>query len=275
MKIAIIMTCFNRASLTQKCIESLMKEARIGDIHFFVVEDGCTDDTVVVLQKYGSVITILHGNGELYWNRGMHYAFSEAVKTREYDYYLWVNDDVEFIGGFLEKMLSFVNEKGNEIILAGYVCDPKTKEVTYGGVRDYSKIIPLNLKMVLPSKEYLKCDTMHGNCVLITNKVVNWIGLNDKTYSHGFGDVDYGLTATKSGIGVYLTPYCVGYCSLNRRMDRVSEFRTKSLRERFALMNSIQHRPVKDWYYYTRKQGGNLWFLRFIGPYIKLFFNKY
>ena len=102
-----------------------------------------------------------------------------------------------------------------------------------------------------------------------------FFGLIDDFYSHGFGDIDYSLRASKAGINVYLSNFAVGVCEPNPRDDRVKSFRNKSFKERFKIMNSVYYRPIKDWYHFTKKFGGKLWLLRFIAPYIKLALNIY
>ena len=37
-------------------------------------------------------MTVLHGDGQLYWNGGMRHAFAAAI-AGDYDYYLWMYDD--------------------------------------------------------------------------------------------------------------------------------------------------------------------------------------
>jgi len=58
-----------------------------------MTDDGCTDGTSKeVLEQYPSV-HIVSGDGTLFWNRGMYCAWKAAVKEREYDFYMWLNDD--------------------------------------------------------------------------------------------------------------------------------------------------------------------------------------
>lgn len=276
--VAILMTCHDRAQLTKRCVESLLKSVENQALYratFFVVNDGCTDNTGEILDKEFPTVNHLHGDGNLFWNGGMHLAFKEAVK-HGYDFYLWVNDDVVFYDGMLEKLIkSYETVPEKECIFTGYTLGTDEKTVTYGGQRIKKGILPLNLSMIMPTEKLEKCDTMHGNCVLIHSSVVDLIGVNDPFYTHGFGDVDYGLTARKKGISIYLTNYPVGVCEKNPMSNRKNTYKNKNIIQRFKIMNSWRHRPIKDWLHFTRKFGGLLWFLRFIAPYAKLVVNKY
>lgn len=277
-RVAVLMTCFNRKELTRRCINSLnagIDNQDVYEIDYYVVNDGCTDGTGEMLVTEFPFVHQLEGNGNLYWNGGMYLAFVTAVK-KDYDFYLWVNDDVEFYTEILERLIHTHNSIADDgCIVVGYTYDLDEKTVSYGGQRHQKGIMPLNLKMIQPSEHLEKCDSMHGNCVLIDRFVVEKIGLIDPYYTHGFGDVDYGLRASRSGIGVYLTNFPVGICAKNPNSNRNSTYKNKNLIERFRIMNSWRHRPVKDWYYFTRKFCGFLWPIRFIAPYIKLVLNRY
>lgn len=277
-RIAILITCHNRETLTLRCIRSLSKtnNKQKYELDFFVVNDGCTDDTESLIKKEFPTVQILEGDGSLYWNGGMHLAFKTA-KSIGFDFYLWVNDDVEFYDYAIPQMMRVYESLQDEMaIVTGYTYDRDEKTITYGGQRIKRGIIPLNLKNFFPEGNKIeRCDTMHGNCVLIPNCVTEVIGINDSFYTHGFGDIDYGLTATMNNIPIYLTDFAVGICEKNPLSNRSNTFKDKGLVERFRTMNSYKHRPVKDWLYFTKKFGGPLWFLRFIAPYIKLALNIY
>jgi len=271
-RVAIIMTCFNRKESTKKCLETLNVNRHKG-CDVFLVNDGCTDGTPEMIEKCFPNVNILQGDGSLFWNRGMHFAFSEAVKN-DYDFYLWVNDDVIFEGDIIDRLLSSYYElktTTNKIIVAGYTLNKEKKEITYCGYNKAKSIIPLKLEMVLPSDEYKRCDTFNGNCVLIPNDVVKQVGINSDFYRHGFGDIDYGFSASEQGVEIYITNYPVGYCDKNTSSKIWNDIHSKAkIGEKYKVMTSITHKPNKEWWYFTKRFGGPFWFIRFLSPYVKL-----
>ena len=62
-------------------------------IEVFLVDDCSTDGTSTALQIQYPSIKIIQGDGNLYWNRGMHLAWKTAAASKEFDYFLWLNDD--------------------------------------------------------------------------------------------------------------------------------------------------------------------------------------
>lgn len=273
-KIAILMTCFNRCEKTIECLKSIKKNNNI-NYDVFLVNDGCTDNTVIRVKELFPETIIIEGTGDLFWNKGMHLAFKNAVNIG-YEYYLWINDDVELYDNSIERLMNISNTvKDKMCIIVGYTLDKDRTTVSYGGQRISKGIIPLDIHMIQPTEHIEECDTMHGNCVLINCSVVDKIGIIDPFYTHGFGDVDYGLNARRNNIPIYLSNFPVGLCESNPNSNRSYVYKNKSLIQRFKTMNSWRHRPVKDWFYFTKKFGGRLWFIRFVGPYIKLIFNQY
>lgn len=276
-RIAVLMTCFNREELTRRCIRSLFESVQEEDpftVEYYVVNDGCTDGTGDMLRSEFPFVNEIIGDGNLFWNGGMHLAFSEAVK-KDFDFYLWVNDDVEFVDHAIRKLVnaySALGSTGN--IVVGYT-QSSEGECTYGGLAVISGFIPLKVKSIEPQVDMIKCDSMHGNCVLIDKYVVKGIGITDPYYQHGFGDVDYGLTATQNGFSVWMTGFPIGICEKNPLSNLKNVYSGKNLIERFRIMNNFKHKPYKDWKYYTRKFGGKKWVLRFLAPYVKLVLNKF
>ena len=181
--IAVIMTCHNRVQTTLSCL-SKMKAQKLKEnvsLTIYLVDDGSTDGTSEAIQKKHPDIKIIKGNGSLFWNRGMHLAFSKAIEN-DYDYYLWLNDDTQLYEDALQTLIdthkSLCDIRHNPCIIVGSTQDPVDKKFTYGGYIRTSKINPLSLNLKKPSNDspYL-CETFCGNCVLIPKDVVNRVGL--------------------------------------------------------------------------------------------------
>ena len=85
-RIAILLTCHNRKPLTDRCLNSIFNNIpKRAIIDVYLVDDGCTDGTSEMIRIKYPAVKLLHGDGNLFWNRGMHRAFSEAVKG-DYEY---------------------------------------------------------------------------------------------------------------------------------------------------------------------------------------------
>lgn len=275
MRIAVLMTCYNRKRLTKRCLQSLyLNIPATITMDIYLVDDGCTDGTGDMVKKNFPQVNLIEGSGSLFWNGGMHLAFSEAVK-QDYDFYMWVNDDVTFFENPVRKMIETYNElsKNNKrLIIVGPVMNATMDKQTYGGIVRQKSIIPLKLAQIPHKERPVKCDTFHGNCVLIHKSVVEKIGIMDPFYQHAFGDADYGLQATRNGCEVWMCNYPVGICE---RHDKANKWLdpTLSYRERRAAYHAKTANPYRDWKYFCKKFCGWNWWLRYWAPDVKLLIN--
>ena len=81
LRISVIVPTYNRAHLVCEAIELLLVQTRIPD-EIIVVDDGSTDNTSTILQKYQAPVTVIHKpNGGLSSarNAGLAYATGEVI----------------------------------------------------------------------------------------------------------------------------------------------------------------------------------------------------
>lgn len=273
--IAAIITCHNRKRKTVQCISSLFAGNSIG-IDVYLVDDGSTDGTSDAVRFSFPQVHIIQGTGDLFWNRGMHKAFSAAVEAG-HDFYLWVNDDVIFDPGVVDKLVAAYRElsvKQLDTIIVGPTLDKSRTINTYGGFGAKKSIKPYECQRIYLSNEYQECLIFHGNCVLIPQAVVDKIGVNDPFYSHGYGDVDYSLMAARAGCKCWLANFPVGICE---RHDDSFDFLKPELpiRVRFKSLHSRINHPYKDELHFVRKFFGLWWPYKFISADIRIIISSF
>lgn len=214
-RIAVLITCHNRKEKTIASLKSLTN-CQLPDFHaidIFLVDDGSTDGTSEAIKIEFPLVHIIHGNGHLYWNRGMILAWETAIKENEFDFYLWLNDDTILFNNAIETMLNGSMKMNNERIIVGATCSELTKSISYGGFR-------LKNKLLSPDGTWQRCDFFNGNIVLIPSCVFKSVGFLDHRFWHALGDIDYGLRALKLGFVHYLSPHFLGNCE-NHETDPV------------------------------------------------------
>lgn len=243
--IAVLLTVHNRKLKTIACIEALNRCVlpQGYDYEVLLTDDGSVDGTRDAIAEYFPEIRILTGNGDLFWNRGMHKAWSHAIKSN-YGLYLLLNDDTLLKPHALTELISCWKRNPSSIIVGSTVdyCDESL--VTYGG-----RVKRRNFPLVYPdpNKDAL-CDTFNGNIVLVPHEVVKKIGVLDPYFRHSFGDIEYGLRAKERGVTSYVVPSIIGYCS---RDIHVPIFRQKgrSLWQRYKLLYSpLGYNPFEEFY---------------------------
>jgi len=210
--IAVLLTCFNRKDKTIDCLRSL-KDLEIPssyNLEIFLVDDGSTDGTSDAIREKFSEVNVIQGTGSLYWNRGMHLAWKTAAKNKEYDFYLWLNDDVKLNINGLSILIGNYNLKPNSII-CGVMASEVDNIITYGGRDTYDTLIE-------PNGSPQECYWINGNFVLVSKSIFEKVGILDPVFPHAIGDFDYGLRAFKKDIKSYISSEIVGYCEKNTKL---------------------------------------------------------
>lgn len=258
MKIAVILTCFNRKGKTLSCLDGLYKSqleynGRAKDkieIEVYLTDDGCTDGTADALKKKFSneIIHVLQGTGSMFWAGGMLFAWKEAQKRHtEWDYYLLLNDDTTINSQcFFELMNSedySLQHYKLKAIVSGITCSENDPAIiTYGGDIIPNRFNGRQIRLGRDSNPQM-VDLTNANILLVPSSVVDKIGLFYEGYKHGRADNDYSMLARDKGIPVLITPGACGTCE-NDHGDPV-EVRNKiismSQKERSAYFNHPIH----------------------------------
>ena len=275
MKLAILMTCYNRRAKTSACLKALYQQKLPPEIEMsvFLVDDGSTDGTGKEVQTEYPDVHVLQGTGRLYWNGGMRLAFSEAVKY-DYDYYLWLNDDTLLYPHAIATLINISHtlaEQGTQqAIVVGSTQDEESGAFSYGGKARTSWWHPLKFQEVEPSEEIKSCLTMNGNCVLNSRHVVQAIGNLDPAFTHSIGDVDYGLRFQQHGGSVWIAPGYVGSCTYNPLRHAAWDEPNLTLRERWNKINQPRGLPIQEWKVFSQRHAGFFWLLYWLLPYVRL-----
>lgn len=270
ISVTILLTCHNRREKTKRCIESIYDERY--KIKYVVTDDGSTDGTAEMLQQMKKIydITILQGDGTLFWCGGMRKSIEYASRMKDKpDYILFVNDDVLFLKGAIKNVI-VKSQKENNAVIAGATRN-KEGMLTYGGIRYEKKGIRYRKVEIMDQK---KCDTFNCNFVLLPRDVFEMSGNFDSHYHHAMADFDYGLYITRLGYGIYTSEEYVGICEKNSKSGTWEDY-TLSRMDRLKKKEEWKGLPYREWYYFLKKNFGYtvaIW--HSITPYLKILLGK-
>lgn len=268
-RVAAVLAVYNRRDLTLACLRSLRVQQVPGvTLEAFVLDDASSDGTPEAIAEAFPEVTVLHGNGQLYWNGGMRRAFAAAI-AGDYDYYLWMNDDTCLDEGALAVLLSTAREVEQRdqrpAIVAGSTRHPETGEHTYGGLIRPFRRRPLRFELVEPGDQPRPCETMNGNIVLVPRAVVQQVGNIDPAFVQKMGDYDYGLRARAVGSSIWIAPGTIGTCASHPARSTTEQPLSRELRRLW----SIKELPPGPWAVFVRRWAGGLWALRWLSPYVR------
>ena len=245
MRIAVLVTCYNRVAVTIRGLGSLVRALdSMRDVTYdlFIVDDGSADDTWSALVETFPQAYVERGNGHLFWNRGMCRAYQLARRYGSFSDYLLFNDDVVVNPDALKTVVNEywdLNSRFPAILAAATVGDDGC--VSYSGFKRTNRFRPLSLqKMAIPESTQ-PCDTFNGNFVLVPSAFFDSVGGLDCRYVHAYGDIDLGYTAVKLGVQPHLSSVPIGTCSPNVERTRRGEV-LKSFRGTWGKEDSLGQR---------------------------------
>lgn len=271
MKIAVLLTVFNRREVTLRGLKSLYKAIDyLGEgyqFDIYMTDDGCTDGTSDAVKKELPDVKIIHEKGNLFWNGGMRKAWQVAIDSGiYYDFYLWYNDDVCLFKSALWNIIQSAKKHKGAIMVGSMCNEDMPRKVTYGGRDNHEELITPD------NKECILCDTFNGNLVLIPESVSRKIGINDCHFRHSLGDYDYGYRASKYGLNIYVIPEYQGICNRHSKPPIWCD-NTMSLKKRIMNYYSPLGNAPKEHFYFDKKHKGlGIAILHLFSNHMRLFF---
>lgn len=263
IRIAAVIACYNRRDTTIRALDELycqQDSSLLIDTH--LLDDSSPDGTARDVSLRFPQVTIIHGDGNHFWGGGMHAAMSSAGTTN-FDYMLWLNDDVVLYKNALADLINthlYLKQETEDPhhVIVGSLINPLTQTVHYSGMRRTSTWHPTKLARVMPDPlgQYpIECDTMNGNCVLVPKEVVELIGYIDPTYVQQLGDIDYGYRARAKGVALWVAPKPVGQCTYEPR-PKPWQATGLTLFQRWRLLNAPHGWPLRPWLRFMWRYGG-------------------
>lgn len=247
--IAVLITVHNRKDKTLECLQLLYAQLPMDgyQVDVYLTDDGCTDGTPEAVKKQFPKVYIIHGDGNLFWNRGMYTAWKEAAK-KDYDFYLWLNDDTFVYSNMLSTLLQSSQDKDHQAIIVGATQSVDHRQATYGGRL-------FNGKIPEPNGKLIPIHHFNGNIVLIPKPVFQKIGNLDYYFTHSKGDFDYGLRAGKAGIEMFQTGIFLGECELHESLDKWCNPEIP-FKQRWKMLHRPNGMPPRETFYFERRHLG-------------------
>ena len=259
MNIAALYTCHNRKEKTLNSLQSLFKAAermttKDFSVDVYLTDDGSTDGTSEAIRKEFAEVRLLQGNGQLFWAEGMRNSWKEALKG-SYDTYLLLNDDVELYENVFEELSKThshcLKKFGFGGVYIGATEDKFKKKLTYSGSLIINRFL-YKLQRLAPNGNFQECDLGNANILMVSNNVVDKIGILSEGYSHGMADYDYTMMARKNNIPVLIAPDYCGHC-VNDHRDLYEGFAEKSLQERKKILYNPTGLALDSYIVYMKK----------------------
>jgi len=249
MDVAVLIATYKRKSETRKCLKKLFQNNFNVDIY---ISDSNSKNNIQDLKKEYSNIDITNVGNNIFWSRGMNYSWAKAEDKKDYDYYIWLNNDTYLYPDALKTIFNDLKIIKSRSIIVGITQDKN--KLTYGGRND------LKGNILSPVGAPQKVKYINGNFVLIPRDVFTSLGFLDSFYSHSLGDIDYGLRALKSNIDVYCSSKVLGFCEDNS----FEWYDYSSLFLRLKNFSKPKGTPIREYFYFNKNHFGYLKAIKFL-----------
>lgn len=104
-KVTVIIPCYNREKYIAKTVESVLNQT-YPNVELIVVDDGCSDNSRNVLERFTDRIRILEHPGRV--NKGQSAALNLGIRSSQSDYVAFLDSDDLFAPEKIERQVQFL-----------------------------------------------------------------------------------------------------------------------------------------------------------------------
>jgi len=213
MDIAVVILNWNGLKMLQTYLPPLMARTR-SDAFIVVADNGSTDGSVAWLQEtYPDIRTVL-----LDKNYGFTGGYNRALREIDADYYVLLNSDVEVSEGWLDPLVSFMEEHPEVGI-----CQPKILSVAEPDTFEYAGAAggfidrygyPFCRGRILSNLEKdkgqyddpVECFWATGACLMVRSALYHHLGGLDESFFAHMEEIDFCWRAKLLGYQVWCVP---------------------------------------------------------------------
>ena len=249
--IYIIIPVYNRKKITLACLKNLKTNGDLQKYHVIIVDDGSSDRTAEEVAENYPEVTILKGDGNLWWTGaialGMTYAYNQGAT-----HFIWLNDDCLTELNTLELLVDFIQKHPNSIV--GAACyEAESGLLVETGFKGKIRVKALE-------NEVMDVDGLSGYCVAMSANVFKKIGAPDADKFRQYaGDGMYTLKATRAGfkaciLGAAKVNLVEEKDAIHNFTNYVQKAKSHTLKSIFWDYKSPYHLPTQ-FHYHTYKYG--------------------
>ncbi len=220
-KISVILVNYNGKKYNDKCIESILNSTVSQEIQVIIIDNASTDDSLDLLyEKWGNndKITIISLDNNYGFSKANNVGIEWAIKNN-FKYFFLLNNDTEIAEDAIEKMVE-AQRKNNAIVVSKIVYADKPDIIWCAG-GTFSKLIWKPIQRGLNQKDIGQynlsgyCHFANGCSMLLSEEIVQKLGMLDERFFLYYEDVEYSLRAKNMGIPIWYCANAIVYHKVN------------------------------------------------------------
>ena len=245
-RIAIVLPVHNRKDFTLDCLRQLQGISRKGFASEIVlVDDGSADGTAEAVSQTYPEVSILKGDGNLWWaggvNKGMEYALANG-----FDFIYTLNDDIDFFPDSLQVLYDTLKDRRDCVCGSIFLSFKNRENIVYAGIEVYGFFRKLRSCFKGPYRDEYEgrigeADTLSTKSTLTPAAVVRKVGLLDAVrFPHNYADFDYFMRVKSAGFPL-LVHYGSRICTRGSDTNFHRLIMNKSRKEVFRTFFDIKY----------------------------------
>lgn len=242
----------NRLDITRACIGYLSAQDYPA-LQIVIVDDGSTDGTREYLADCGQQnLTMLDGNGELWWGGAMHMGIAYVANVAdEKDYLLMLNDDVRVEPDYVSTMVAESVAHENAVVGSAQREEGTGALLGCGCQIDYLSMRILPVIDQIPARGV---DALPGRGALFPMSAIFRAGnINLKAFPHYLGDLEYSARIRELGWEIFISNKADIFTSGESSDEQV---RRQGLAKEYFSFRSKNNLSQRLWFFSLR---GPLW----------------
>ena len=219
VRVAAVIPVYNRRDLTLQCLRSMEKLVLDGiELNIFVVDDGSTDGTSESISQNFPYVTIVQGDGNLWYTGAINLGIATAMKS-EPEYLLLMNDDQVYDQDALRLMVESA-EHYSPCVVGGLLLSwekphsifqvSPTWRTLWGGWRHWQQ----QTIWTVPESSW-EVDLIVGNCMIVPADAVKRFGPMNEVLFPNSGDAEFTPRLKRNGFRLIIDPRVRVFCQPN------------------------------------------------------------
>lgn len=274
MHILALCASYNRVEKTLAAFRDLHRQPEIPGVTltFALVDDNSSDGTIAAIMAEFPLTMTVNSGGERYWAGSMRFGYQSFWDSNRYTHLLVFNDDCTFFDNSLSILIksALSNKQERGTVVVGAMRDPKTSELTYGGLVKKKWAPGVYFRTIDPTSKTQAIDTLNMNFAIIDKEALHYNELILSHFVHGFADFDFGLRAKRNGAKVLLAPHFLGECTRNTAINTWQDCNLP-FKLRSQLLLHPKGLPIKPRLLYLKAHAPLAWPAILLWPYFKFY----